>query len=230
MLAKRVRYAAAAQLPKSPARPSRVPLSTATSNKRPRSTSPSQDEFSSTSRRRHVSPVTADKAPTLPLPMIRPIIGSVLTFKKGGKAFVQDRKMQVQDYRAFRHRGGIYWQQHQRKERERRLEEAKKRAEIAAEAAAEEARRVAEELHEAEEAERIAEEERLVEETAQIVAQANERARMAAEWSIPKPEPPRKPSPPPLKELLAKSLDDDDLPDFEDEEAGPPVRPEPTEL
>ncbi|KAG8702633.1 hypothetical protein FRC08_003353 [Ceratobasidium sp. 394] len=223
-----MRLAAAAQLPKSPARPRQA--TSTPSHKRLRSPS-SDDDINPTSRRRHASPLTDDEpqVPAPPRPMNRPMIGSVLTFKKGGKAFVQDKNRQVQDYRAFRRRGGIYWQQHQRKERERRLAEAKKRAEEAAEAAAEEARRVTEALHEAQEAERIADEERMAEEAARIVEEANERACRAAEWSAPRPEPPRKPSPPPLKELLANSLDDD-LPDFEDDEAEPMAEAQPIAL
>ncbi|KAG9085440.1 hypothetical protein FS749_004414 [Ceratobasidium sp. UAMH 11750] len=227
-IGKRMRLAAAAQLPKYPARPRQA--TSTPSHKRLRSPS-SDDDINPTSRRRHASPLTDDEpqVPAPPRPMNRPMIGSVLTFKKGGKAFVQDKNRQVQDYRAFRRRGGIYWQQHQRKERERRLAEAKKRAEEAAEAAAEEARRVTEALHEAQEAERIADEERMAEEAARIVEEANERACRAAEWSAPRPEPPRKPSPPPLKELLANSLDDD-LPDFEDDEAEPMAEAQPIAL
>ncbi|KAG9086197.1 hypothetical protein FRC06_003221 [Ceratobasidium sp. 370] len=230
-IAKRKRLAAAAQLPESPARRRITSASAPPPRKRLRSPS-SDDDINPISRRRHASPLNDDEPhiPAPPRPMIRPIIGSVLTFKKGGKAFVQDKNMQVQDFRAFRRRGGIFWQQHQRKERERRLAEAKKRAEEAAEAAAEEARRIAEALHEAEEAERVAEEERMAEETARIVEEADERARRAAEWSAPRPEPPRKPSPPPLKEILANSLDDDDLPDFEDDAPEPVVEAQPIAL
>ncbi|KAG8712371.1 hypothetical protein FRC09_019947 [Ceratobasidium sp. 395] len=227
-IAKRIRLAAAAQLPKSPAR-LRQSTTVTPSNKRPRS--PSDDDSDPTSRQRRISPPNDGElqTPAPPHSMIRPIIGSVLTFKKGGKAFVQDKNRQVQDYREFRRRGGIYWQQYQRKERERRLAEAKKRAEEVAEAAAEEARRIAEALHEAEQAEQMLEQQRMAEEAERIVAEANERARRAAEWSAPRPDPPRKPSPPPLKEMLAKSLDEDDLPDFEDDEVEPVVEIEPIE-
>ncbi|KAG9124436.1 hypothetical protein FRC07_011631 [Ceratobasidium sp. 392] len=223
-IAKQILLGVAAQLPKSPARP--VKTVPTLSYKRLRSPS-SEDNSGPTSRRRRASPLEDEPLAPPPRPMVRPTIGSVLTFKKGGKAFVQDKNRQVQDYRAFRRRGGIYWQQYQRKERERRLAEAKKKAEEAAEAAAKEARRIAEALHEAEEMERIAEEERMAIEAEQIVAEANERARRAAEWDTPRPEPPRKPSPPPLKDLLANALDDDDLPDFEDDETEPAIEAKP---
>lgn len=161
--------------------------------------------------------------------MIRPVIGSVLTFKKG-KAVVQDRHRAIQDARMFRVQGGLFLQQHLRKERELRLAEAQKRKEEAQAAAAEEARRVAEALHEAEEAERIAEEERMAEDAAHAAAEASERAARAAEWSTPRqaPEaPPKAPSPPPLKVLLAAAMEEDDLPDFEDDEAPAETEPDP---
>lgn len=141
---------------------------------------------------------------------------------------VQDRHRAVQDARMFRVRGGLFLQQHLRKERELRLAEAQKRKEEAQAAAAEEARRVAEALHEAEEAERIADEERMAEDAARAAAEASERAARAAEWSAPRPTAPKAPSPPPLKVLLAASMEDDDLPDFEDDEAEPvDVQPDP---
>lgn len=249
---RRLVAAACLDTPRSQPRASRTgSASAARANKRIRSPSTSDDDAHPTNRRREAAPpVDEGYRPLSPLlhdaprPMIRPSIGSVLTFQKG-KAVIQDKNRQIQDARLFRIRGGLFLQQHLRKDRERRLAEAKKRAEAAeaAKAAAEEARRVAkeeaeraaeeearrvaeelaEELAEAEEAERIAEEARLAEETAQFEAEAKARAARAAEWSAPRSELPKPPSPPSLKVLLAGSLEDDDLPDFEDDEEKPTV-------
>ncbi|KAL5635388.1 hypothetical protein ACGC1H_004244 [Rhizoctonia solani] len=151
-----------------------------------------------------------------PRPMLRPVIGSVLTFKKG-KVVVQDRHRKVLEARQFRARGGLFLQQYLRKEREQRLAAAKKKAEAAQAAAEEEARRIAEELAEAEELARAAEETRIAEENARLEEERMAKAARAAEWSALRAEPPKPPSPPPLKALLGPSLEDDELPDFEDE-------------
>lgn len=225
-IARRIRLCAAAQLDNRPSRLGR-PASTSIThtNKRTRSPTTSENNPNPANRRRQESPPVPDgeeyraltPPPALPpRPMVRPIIGSVLTFKKG-KALVQDRNREVQDARLFRVRGGLFLQQHFRKERERRLAEAKKRAEEAQKAAEEEARRIAEELAEAEAAERMADEARIAEENARLEAEAEERAARAAEWSTPQQQPPKRPSPPPLKDLLAATFEDDELPDFEDE-------------
>ncbi|KAJ1309548.1 hypothetical protein OPQ81_006321 [Rhizoctonia solani] len=150
-------------------------------------------------RREETAPAGEGYDPILPessapRPLLRPIIGSVLTFQKG-KAIVEDR-----------HR-----KQYLRKEREQRLIAAKKRAEEAKAAAEEEARRIAEELAEAEQLARVAEEARAAEEN-------RIKAARAAEWDTQPTVPPKPPSPPPLKALLGPSLEDNDLPDFEDDE------------
>ncbi|KAH7341095.1 hypothetical protein B0J17DRAFT_345721 [Rhizoctonia solani] len=149
--------------------------------------------------------------------MLRPTIGSVLTFKKG-KVIVQDRHRKVLEARQFRARGGLFLQQHLRKEREQRLAVAKKRAEEAQAAAEEEARRVAEELAEAEELARAADEARILEGNARIEEENRANAARAAEWSAQRAEQPKPPSPPSLKALLGSSVGDDDLPDFEDDD------------
>ncbi|CAE6460534.1 unnamed protein product [Rhizoctonia solani] len=172
-------------------------------------------------RRREEAPVGEGYDPlppeiSAPRPMLRPVIGSVLTFKKG-KVVVQDRHRKVLEARQFRARGGLFLQQHLRKELEQRLEAAKKRAEEAQAAAAEEARRIAKELAEAEELVRVTEEARIAEENARVEEENRAKAARAAEWSAPRAEPSKPPSPPPLKALLGPSLEDDELPDFEDD-------------
>ncbi|KEP51888.1 hypothetical protein V565_054150 [Rhizoctonia solani 123E] len=175
------------------------------------------------SRRREETPPAGEGYDPLPpeisapRPMLRPVIGSVLTFKKG-KVVVQDRHRKVLEARQFRARGGIFLQQHLRKEREQRLAAAKKKAEEAQAAAEEEARRVAEELAEAEQLARAAEEARIAEENARLEEENRVKAARAAEWSTLRAEPPKPLSPPPLKALLGPSLEDDELPDFEDED------------
>ncbi|CAE6339500.1 unnamed protein product [Rhizoctonia solani] len=218
------RARAAFGLPEARRRPQTASASVSQPRKRRRSPS-SESSLSTerTNRRRDETSLTGegyDPIPPLetnpPRPMLRPIIGSVLTFKKG-KVVVQDKHRRVFEARQFRARGGLFLQQHLRKEREERLAAAKKRAEEAQAAAEEEARRVAEELAEAEQLARIAEEARAEEEKARLEEEDRIKAARAAEWSVRRVEPPRPPSPPPLKALLGPSLEDDDLPDFEDD-------------
>ncbi|CAE6420587.1 unnamed protein product [Rhizoctonia solani] len=222
------RVRAAFGLPEARSRPQTAPASVSQPRKRRRS--PSSENNVGTeraNRRREEVPLVGegyDPIPSLetsaPRPMLRPIIGSVLTFKKG-KVVVQDKHRKVLEARQFRARGGLFLQQHLRKEREERLAAAKKRAEEAQAAVEEEARRVAEklaeELAEAGEFSRIAEEARIAEENARLEEENRIKAARAAEWSIRRSEPPKPPSPPPLKALLGPSLEDDDLPDFEDD-------------
>ncbi|KAF8710480.1 hypothetical protein RHS03_01790, partial [Rhizoctonia solani] len=220
-IGRQVRVRAALGLPETRSRPQIAPTS---ARKRRRSlsleNSPAAERVN---RRREEIPPTGegyDPTPSLevgaPRPMLRPIVGSVLSFKKG-KVVVLDRHRKVFEARRFRARGGLFLQQHLRKEREERLAAAKKKAEEAQAAAEEEARRVAEELAEAEEAVRAAEEARVVEENARLEEEKAIKAARAAEWGIRRPEAPKPPSPPPLKALLGPSLEDDDLPDFEDD-------------
>ncbi|CAE6476461.1 unnamed protein product [Rhizoctonia solani] len=222
----RKRIRAAAGLPDVHSRPQR---SQTTSNpitqakKRRRSlSSESSPVTGRANRRREATPPTGEGYDPItpiisaPRPMIRPNIGSVLTFKKG-KVVVQDRHRRVLEARQFRARGGLFLQQHLRKEREQRLAAAKKRAEEAQAAAEEEARRIAEELAQVQELARAAEEARILEENARLQEENRAKAARAAEWSAQRTEPLKPPSPPSLKALLGSSVEDDDLPDFEDD-------------
>ncbi|CAE6525488.1 unnamed protein product [Rhizoctonia solani] len=205
-----------------PRPPQTAPISTSQARKRRRSLSPENTStIGRANRRREETPPAGEGYDPLlpeisaPRPMLRPVIGSVLTFKKG-KVVVQDRHRKVLEARQFRARGGLFLQQHLRKEREQRLAAAKKRAEEAQAAAEEEARRIAEQLAEAEVLARAAEEAHIAEENARLEEANRAKAARAAEWSALQSEPPQPPSPPPLKALLGPSLDDE-LPDFEDD-------------
>ncbi|ELU45004.1 hypothetical protein AG1IA_00959 [Rhizoctonia solani AG-1 IA] len=218
---RQVRVRAALGLPETRSRPQMAPTS---AKKRRRSlSSESSAAAERVNRRREEIPPAGegyDPIPSLeigaPRPMLRPIVGSVLSFKKG-KVVVLDRYRKVLEARRFRARGGLFLQQHLRKEREERLAMAKKKAEEAQKAAEEEARKVAEELAEAEGAARAAEEARVIEDNARLEEEKLIKAARAAEWGIRRSEPPKPPSPPPLKVLLGPSLEDNDLPDFEDD-------------
>ncbi|CAE6340231.1 unnamed protein product [Rhizoctonia solani] len=220
-IGRQVRVRAALGLPETRSRPQMAPTS---AKKRRRSlSSESSAAAERVNRRREEIPPAGegyDPIPSLeigaPRPMLRPIVGSVLSFKKG-KVVVLDRYRKVLEARRFRARGGLFLQQHLRKEREERLAMAKKKAEEAQKAAEEEARKVAEELAEAEGAARAAEEARVIEDNARLEEEKLIKAARAAEWGIRRSEPPKPPSPPPLKVLLGPSLEDNDLPDFEDD-------------
>ncbi|KAF8758398.1 hypothetical protein RHS01_02387 [Rhizoctonia solani] len=171
-IGRQVRVRAALGLPETRSRPQMAPTS---AKKRRRSlSSESSAAAERVNRRREEIPPAGegyDPIPSLeigaPRPMLRPIVGSVLSFKKG-KVVVLDRYRKVLEARRFRARGGLFLQQHLRKEREERLAMAKKKAEEAQKAAEEEARKVAEELAEAEGAARAAEEARVIEDNARL--------------------------------------------------------------